>query len=180
LSAAGAGAAAHQFLQHFSFTGAADLKSFEAEAARLERENYLSADARAVLDLEGVAAFWNSDFGKEILANAANVKRELPFTARFSPRELDEILGTKSADNLENEFVVVQGVADLAVLLPKEIWIVDFKTDEARANELPDKIKMYSPQLKLYARALEKIYSRPVTNCRLHFFAARKTVDVEI
>ena len=130
--------------------------------------------------MKAVAAFWNSDFGKEILANAAGVKRELPFTAKFAPRELDEILGTKSGANLENEFVAVQGIADLVVLLPEEIWLVDFKTDEVRANELTDKIKIYEPQLKLYAQALAKIYSRPVTNCRLHFLAAQKTVDVKI
>jgi ATP-dependent helicase/nuclease subunit A len=180
LSAADAGAATHKFLQRFKFEIAADLKSLETEARRLEAENYLSADEAAILNLKSVAAFWNSDFGKKILANAANVKRELPFTAKFAPQELDEILGTKSGANLENEFVIVQGVADLVVLLPEEIWLVDFKTDEVRANELTDKIKMYSPQLEFYARALEKIYSRPVTICRLHFLAAGKTVDVRI
>jgi ATP-dependent exoDNAse (exonuclease V) beta subunit len=108
------------------------------------------------------------------------VKRELAFTAKFSPAELSEILGTKSEAGLEKEFVVVQGVADLVVLLPREIWLVDFKTDEVRADDLPSKIKLYAPQLKLYARALVKIYARPVTACRLHFLRARQTVNVEI
>jgi ATP-dependent helicase/nuclease subunit A len=178
LNAVEAGAAAHKFLQHFSFAGAAGLKSLEVEARRLEKEKILSADERAILSLEGVAAFWNLDFGKAILANAANVKRELPFTAKFAPKELDELLGTKSGASLENEFVVVQGVADLAVLLPQEIWLVDFKTDEIRANELPEKTKLYAPQLKFYARALSKIYGRPVTNCRLHFLSAQRTVKI--
>ena len=108
------------------------------------------------------------------------MKRELAFTAKFSPQELSEIIGTKSPPDLEGEFVVVQGVADLVVLLPQEIWLVDFKTDETRANELPEKIKMYSPQLKLYANALAKIYSRPAANCWLHFLSAQKTAGVKI
>ncbi len=74
----------------------------------------------------------------------------------------------------------MQGVADLVVLLPEEIWLVDFKTDEVRADDLAGKTKIYELQLKLYASALAKIYSRPVTNCWLHFLAARKTVDVKI
>jgi len=54
-----------------------------------------------------------------------------------------------------------------------------------RADELPEKIKLYEIQLKLYARALAKIYSRPVysrpvTNGWLHFLDARKTADVKI
>jgi ATP-dependent helicase/nuclease subunit A len=71
---------------------------------------------------------------------------------------------------------VVQGVADLVVLLPEEIWLVDFKTDEITANALREKKRFYEPQLKLYALALEKIYSRPVTARWLHFLSARKTV----
>jgi ATP-dependent helicase/nuclease subunit A len=180
LSAAAAGTAAHRFLQYFSFEGVAGLNSLEAEAERLERENVLSADEREVLDLKTVAVFWNSEPGKKILEHAANVKRELAFTAKFSPAELSEITGTKSEAGLENEFVVVQGVADLVVLLPQEIWLVDFKTDEVRADGLPAKIKIYEPQLKLYASALVKIYSRPVTNCWLHFLSVQKTVDVKI
>ena len=86
--------------------------------------------------------------------------------------------GAKAEAGLENEFVVVQGVADLVVLLPKEIWLVDFKTDQIRADELPEKARLYKPQLKLYARALTKIYSRPVTHGWLHFLSARRTVEI--
>ncbi|HXE41917.1 MAG TPA: hypothetical protein VN516_02745, partial [Candidatus Baltobacteraceae bacterium] len=119
-----------------------------------------------------------SEIGKQVRAQARFVRRELPFTAKFSPQELDEILGTKSAADLEKEFVVVQGVADLVVLLPKEIWLMDFKTDDVRADEIGNKVKFYSPQLKLYARALEKIYSRPVKNCWLHFLSANRTEKI--
>lgn len=178
LDAADTGVAHHKFLQHFSLERATDLKSFTAEAKRLERENYLSADETAALDLEALAEFWSSETGKKFRSNPAAVRRELPFTASFSPVELDEILGKTSDPNLKNEFVVVQGVADLAALFPEEIWLVDFKTDNVRAKDLPEKIEYYSSQLKLYARALEKIYSRPVTHCWLHFLSARETVAV--
>ena len=180
LNAAEAGAATHKFLQHFNFEHGKGLKTLVVEAARLEEEKVLSADERDALDLKSVAEFWSSNIGEQILANAAAVKRELPFTARFAPKELEEILSTKSSAGLENEFVVVQGVADLIVLQPKEIWLVDFKTDEFRTDELARKMQIYSPQLKLYSRALEKIYSRPITKCLLHFLSAQKTVDIKI
>jgi ATP-dependent helicase/nuclease subunit A len=174
-SAAETGTAHHKFLQHFALekTGA-----LAAEAERLVRENYLSPDEGVVLDLPALAAFWNSELGQKIRANAENVRRELPFTARFSPAEIGEITGKQTDATLADEFVVVQGVADLVVLLPQEIWLVDFKTDEVRAGELPEKIKIYSPQLKLYASALAKIYSRPITHCWLHFLSAQKTIKI--
>ncbi|HEY3760843.1 MAG TPA: UvrD-helicase domain-containing protein [Verrucomicrobiae bacterium] len=174
LSAADTGLAHHKFLQHFDFEKAADVESLEKDAQRLEKEKYLTSDERAALKLKNIATFWSSDIGKKIREQAALVRRELPFTARFTPSELDKILGTKSGD-MEDEFVVVQGIADLVVLLPKEIWVVDFKTDEVRTADLPEKKKFYAPQLKLYAQALKKIYSRPVTKCWLHFLALGKT-----
>ncbi|MGA3162894.1 MAG: helicase-exonuclease AddAB subunit AddA [Verrucomicrobiota bacterium] len=178
LNAADAGTAHHKFLQHVSLEKAGDGAALEAEAKRLEREKVLSTDERAVLGLEDVAAFWSSDVGRKIRGQAAHVRRELAFTVKFSPKELAEITGIKSEPELGSEFVVVQGVADLVVLLPKEIWLADFKTDEVHANELPEKIRLYAPQLKLYARALAKIYSRPVTNRWLHFLSARRTVEI--
>jgi ATP-dependent helicase/nuclease subunit A len=178
LSAAATGTAHHKFLQRVSLDNAHNVAALKSEANRLEQEKVLSADERAALVLEDIAAFWNSEPGRKIRAQAANVRRELAFTTRFSPAELAAITGAKSAPGLEDEFVVVQGVADLVVLLPKEIWLVDFKTDEIRQDGLPDKIEAYAPQLKLYAQALEKIYSRPVTECWLHFLAARRTEKI--
>jgi ATP-dependent helicase/nuclease subunit A len=89
--------------------------------------------------------------------------------------ELETATGVKAAPGLADEFVVVQGVADLVVLLPKEIWLLDFKTDDPFGNDLPARVKTYTPQLRLYALALEKIHARPVTRCWLHFLAARRT-----
>jgi len=175
LSAAALGTAHHKFLQHVALTQTGALA---AEAERLVRENILSADERAVLDLPALAEFWNSALGEKIRRHADDVRRELPFTARFSPAEIAAITGAKTRGGLENEFVVVQGVADLAVLRPDEIWLVDFKTDEAGPNELSEKIKSYTPQLKLYVAALEKIFARPVTLRALHFLALRRTETI--
>jgi ATP-dependent helicase/nuclease subunit A len=175
LSATDIGKAHHKFLQHFALAQTGNLA---AEADRLVRENYLSADEGAVLDLDALETFWNSELGKKISAHAAAVRRELPFTARFSPAEIAVLTGAKTEAGLENELVVVQGVADLAVILPQEIWLVDFKTDAVRQNELAEKVVAYTPQLRLYAAALEKIFARKVTRRALHFLAAKKTETV--
>ena len=140
--------------------------------------NYLSADEFESLDLKALAEFWRSPLGRRIHEQAAGVRRELPFTARFSAKELEKFTGIKAEAGLKHEFVIVQGVADLVVLTEHEIWVVDFKTDEMGARELPDKIKLYSPQLKLYAAALEKIFALKVTVRALHFLAAGKTVEI--
>ncbi|HEV2696269.1 MAG TPA: UvrD-helicase domain-containing protein [Verrucomicrobiae bacterium] len=172
LSASEIGAAHHKFLQHVRLE---TLDDPAMEAERLAKEKYLTADELEALDLDALAAFWNSPRGKKIKANAANVRRELPFTARFSPAELADITGRSAEAGLENEFIVIQGVADLIVLLPEEIWLIDFKTDGIGRGDLPEKIRTYTPQLKLYGAALEKIFGRKVTLRALHFLSLQRT-----
>src|SRR5207248_8541777 len=113
-----------------------------------------------------------------ILSQATSVHREIPFTARFSPEDFASLNLCANAAELIGEYFVVRGKADLAVLLPKEIWLLDFKTDELNQVESEEEARFYSPQLKLYGMALSRIYRRPVTQRWLHFLALGKTVLV--
>ena len=88
-------------------------------------------------------------------------------------------LGVKLAGSglqAEDDFVVVQGVVDLAVILEEEIWVVDFKSDHT--PNVAGKAREYEPQLRLYALALERIYGRPVREGWLYFLAVRRAVGV--
>lgn len=181
-STADIGTMYHRFLEHVSFERVKAARDLRAEAARMIDERILSPAEAEWLNFDSLLAFWRSEFGRKILAHAPHVRRELAFTARFSPSELDELKVRQTSGfgpDLENEFIIVQGVADLAVILPEEIWLLDFKTDDVIGTELAEKIRVYEPQLKLYARALERIYRRPVTDCRIHFLACGETVPVK-
>ena len=185
LSAAEIGLAHHTFLQWVSLEKTDSVELLREEAKRLQNEQMLSAGETATLDLPALAAFWQSEMGNQIRAHAPQVRRELPFTARFAS---DELMfrhshnggDTASQSTLDGEFVVVQGVADLAVLLPNEIWLVDFKTDQITAAELQKRVKIYEPQLRLYALALSRVYRRPVARAALHFLALRQSVVVSV
>lgn len=181
LTAAAVGTAHHAFLQSFALDRLVTALDLRNEAATLVRAGALSAEQEAVLDYGDLEAFWQSEVGLRILAQRGNVHREMPFTARMSAVELQELgLSPAGSALAEGEFLVVQGIADLVVLLPQEIWLLDYKTDAADADGLKEKIHAYAPQLQLYALALEKIYRRPVRNCWLHFLKARQTAAVEL
>jgi ATP-dependent helicase/nuclease subunit A len=78
---------------------------------------------------------------------------------------------------LPDEFVVVQGVVDLAVIQPDSIWFLDFKTDDISGADGPQCATSYRPQLQLYSLAFERIYRRPVTQCWLHFLRPGRTIE---
>jgi ATP-dependent helicase/nuclease subunit A len=179
LSAAEVGRVHHQFLQRICLDQAGSAAALREEAGRLQQAGHLSLEQAAVLDYESLARFWNSDLGKRIRARSALVRRELAFTVRFSPAELASLLGQPLDTSLTGELILVQGVADLAVIAPEAIWLVDFKTDQLNAHELASRVKAYEPQVRLYARALSLIYHRPVTESWLYFLSLNQAVPVQ-
>jgi ATP-dependent helicase/nuclease subunit A len=179
LSPAEIGTAHHLFQECVALECTGSVAELRAEAARLEAAGLLAPEEVAALDFAALAAFWQSELGRRIRAEPpGRVQRELPFTARLSPADLATV-GLPTAVPVEaDEFLVVQGVADLAVLRPRDLWLVDFKTDQVRAAELDAKCHVYGPQLRLYGLALGRIYGRPVTGLWLHFLALSRSVSV--
>jgi ATP-dependent helicase/nuclease subunit A len=190
-SAAEIGTLHHEFLQRIDLAQLASIQELQHQAEKLHHAGVFTAEEIALLDLDAVGHFWNSDPGREILQQADSIHRELAFTARFSRAELDQLSriafsipgASTNISPLPNpggaeEFVVVQGVVDLAVILPEAIWVLDFKTDDVHGEALEERVRMYASQIQLYALALERIYRRPVARCWLHFQAAKNTFHV--
>ncbi len=168
LNAADLGSAHHLFLQHVDLARAGSLLDLRNEAERLVNGAQLTREQVGALDFEALLNFWQSPPGREIRAEPpGKVHRELPFTARFTLEQL-AALGLAKTDSPE-EFVIVQGVVDLAVVRNESITILDFKTDAFHREELATKVRQYAPQLRLYASALGRIYDKPVTGLALHF-----------
>ena len=178
LAAADIGLAYHQFLQLVCLDRADNADALREEAGRLRDQGHLSPDQLAVIDYEALAHFWSSTLGQRIRAQRAFVHRELAFTVRFSPAELAALVGRPIHPGLEGELILVQGVADLAVIAPNEICLVDFKTDQLLSDELASRVKAYEPQVRLYANALSQIYRRPVSESWLSFLTLKQTVAV--
>ncbi|MBI4324698.1 MAG: UvrD-helicase domain-containing protein [Chloroflexi bacterium] len=178
LTSAEAGTAHHLFLQFVSWDCLESEAALRQEATRMERAGLLLPKELQALDYAALAAFWASDIGKKIRANRSCVHRELAFTARITAADLAEFNLWSKAPAIPGEFVVVQGVADLAVILPTELWLLDFKTDAVAAADFEEKAGYYAPQIQLYALALRRIYQRPVTECWLHFLSLRRSKGV--
>jgi ATP-dependent helicase/nuclease subunit A len=171
------GAAHHLFCELADLCALATREGLSSEAARLQEAGLLQPEQVALLDLDGLWVFWNSSLGHSIRAHARSVERELPFTARLTPPEAARLRGElPSAGFAPDDFQVIQGVIDLAVLLEDEIWIVDFKTDRVPEQEVDQRAGEYRFQLRLYAHALSAILERPVTQAWLYFVAARRAV----
>jgi ATP-dependent helicase/nuclease subunit A len=178
LTAAETGSAHHLFLERLDLERAGTAGGLREEAARLRQSRLLTEAQCAALNFEALAAFWQSEPGRQLMDRRQALQRELAFTARLDAAELAALGAAQFAGASAGEFVVVQGVIDLAAILPDEIWLLDFKTDHFPAASLPEKIELYRPQIELYAAAISRIYGRPVTRRWLHFLAHRHTAEL--
>jgi ATP-dependent helicase/nuclease subunit A len=191
LDAPARGVAHHTFLEFVSLERVGSLADLEKEAKRLHREGILSDQELQALDLRALAAFWNSDLGQSVLRHKSCLHREMPLTFRLSLAEAQQFqrrvpalesashpsLTLPPGEGASEEFVVVTGVVDLAVLLPRELWLVDFKTDAVEVGEWKQRAQWYEPQMRLYALALSRICQRPVTHGWLYFLGPQRAFD---
>lgn len=180
MTGAEVGHAYHRFLQHCELGVEPQSAALQREAHRLREGGVLSEAECEAIDVAAIARFWSSEPGARIRLVPDCVRRELPFTARFTPAEIALLCGLPTEPGLEAERVLIQGVVDLAVVWPDRIWIVDFKTDDASAATLPEKVGSYTPQLRLYAAALQRIYGRPVERAWLYFLRLGESIPVDV
>lgn len=185
LTAAELGTAHHRFLELIDLTRECDEASLATQADALVASGYLTTAERQALHLEAVARLWALDLGGEIRRHAEHVHRELAFNARFRPDEIAHLMDKAPAEGngfpwiaSEEDHMVVQGVVDLAVILDREIWLLDYKTDRITPDGIRDKVRSYGPQLELYRLSLERTYRKPVTRMWLYFLTTGQAVLV--
>jgi ATP-dependent helicase/nuclease subunit A len=179
LTGAQRGTAHHAFLQRIDLKKAGSPQELRSQANRLvESGSMTEVDLRSV-DFDALAEFFVTPLGRKIVAAAGHAARELPFTARLKRGDLAAFgLKSTSLELAEDDFVVVQGVVDLALIQDDSIVILDYKTDSISSDEVPAKAAEYAPQLRLYALAMERINGRRVEAAWLHFIKPRRSVDV--
>lgn len=168
------GLAVHRFLAVCDMTSLArgDVR-LTGERDRLVHEGLLSPEEAALVSLKDLHWFLNSDLGKRVLAGAATLERERPFTCRVSSEEIDP--------GRPGEIVIVQGVIDL-LLRTGDGWVlIDFKTDRCgeRGERINDLVRTYSSQLCLYKLLMERTVHEPVVESWLVFLQGRECRKVD-
>ncbi|HLH53229.1 MAG TPA: UvrD-helicase domain-containing protein [Verrucomicrobiae bacterium] len=179
LTATEVGRANHLFLQLLSPAQGDSAEALKEQARLMLKQGLLTPEQAAAIDFEGIAHFWRGPLGRQISCRADRMHRELAFTVRLSNSELAGIVDCPEVPALDGEFTLVQGVADLVVIERDELWLVDFKTDQIKPDDIEERVKLYAPQVGLYAAALSRIYKRPISQACLYFLGLRKAVPVK-
>lgn len=184
LTAAEMGTALHAFMEHADFGAlAAGLDAGpEALAQAVQQENQRHVQARLTspeiaekLDQTSICRFVSGALFARIRA-AEQVLRELAFITALPADLVMEAQHSPTPAAAQGEQVLVQGVADLVLVFPDHLELVDYKTD--RKKDAARLLADYAPQLELYALALNKRFApRQVTYKGIYSFALGRLIQ---
>ena len=141
-----------------------------AELERLRERHMLTPAEADSIKPGDIAALARSPLGKRMLA-AKELRREFKFSILIPAGEL---LAGAGDDEL-----LLQGVVDCLFDEGEGLVIVDFKSDNVTGFTQPAAVRRYAPQLAAYAKAMERIFERPVVEKLLYFFKTREAVSTD-
>ena len=182
LTAAEMGTALHAFLEHADFAQLAAAKAAgtldEAIPAERDRQVALQLTAPEIaekLDAVCIRRFVESEAFAKICA-AEQVLRELPFITALPAGAVLAAQGHEALPAAADAQVLVQGIADLVLVYPDHLELLDYKTDRRKAES--DFLRAYRAQLNLYAIAIEKRFApKKVTYKGIYSFALGKLIE---
>ena len=185
LTAAEMGTALHAFLEHADFAALAAAKQAGTleTAIPAERDQQVEAKLTAPeiaekLDAERIRRFVESKAFARICA-ADEVLRELDFITALPAAEVLAAQGTVPVDSaaVAQAKVLVQGIADLVLVFPDHLELLDYKTDRRKSEA--DFLAAYRAQLDLYALAISKRFApKPVTYQGIYSLELGKLIEV--
>ncbi len=183
MTAAERGTALHSFLEHADFAVLAralkDGGLEQAVLAEADRQTALQLtppQIAAKLDVMCICRFVQSEAFARI-CTAEQVLRELAFITALPARRVMQVQGELISEAAAEEKVLVQGIADLLLVYPDHLELLDYKTDRSK-NEAQF-LQAYREQLELYAQAVEKRFApKKVTYKGIYSFALDKLIEV--
>lgn len=163
----------HRVLEHLDFSVARDAAGVASDLQRMEAEGTITREDRASVDQGGIEWFVSTPLAAAIRRAGNAYRREFQYIANESAVFFDRSVGRSTDDE-----VLVRGIVDGILSRADSVDIVDFKTDSVEPDNVAGRAERYQPQMELYARAMSRIWRRPVRACWLVFFTARKIVEV--
>ena len=186
LTAAEMGTALHAFLEHADFAALAAAKqagtlemAIPAERDRQVEAKLTAPEIAEKLDAKRIRRFVESEAFARICA-ADEVLRELDFITALPAAEVLTAQGTAPADSaaVAQAKVLVQGIADLVLVFPDHLELLDYKTDRRKSED--DFLAAYRAQLDLYALAISKRFApKPVTYKGIYSLELGKLIEVK-
>ena len=165
------GIATHMVIAKLNLGRPITKEAIEETKEKLLTEGHITKAVISHINANSILAFFNSKPGIAALDPCNNVWREWPFsfTIPASKWQLESSPGLQFLNGLDDDIIIVQGLIDMLIHTPQGLLVIDFKTDNITAEQIPDRSLVYRQQLELYSRAAGSILNSPILGKWLYF-----------
>ncbi|WP_462408935.1 helicase-exonuclease AddAB subunit AddA [Neobacillus sp. Marseille-QA0830] len=173
------GTAMHMVMQHVDLTQPVTEKSVSDQVHWMVANELLTDEQAGIINIPLIVQFFETELGKKFF-KAKAVHREVPFTLSLPAHDVYPDW------NEGDEQIFIQGIIDCILEDETGIILIDYKSDgitdrykggfEQAKSILEDRYKL---QVNLYARAIEQIWKRPLTDKYLFFFDGAHVLKIE-
>ena len=158
------GTAYHKYMQLLNFDADADNIKTQIEALKnqhkiLDDESKLVCEDKIVLATQIVG---------NLISPCDVVLKEQQFLTYMPANNL--------VKTTRQNKILVQGVADIIIIKPDQIYLIDYKTSRLK-NETEYQQK-YATQLDIYAKSIQSFYGKPVTKKMIYSFYLNKLITI--
>jgi len=164
------GNALHAVMQYLNFCKCTSIKDIRSDIKRITSSGLITTEQAEIVDVEKILRFFQTELGVK-LRSGTEVLREFKFSI------LEEASDYYSG--VSDDTILLQGVVDCALIEKEGITILDFKTDFITDANLDEKVNVYDTQVKTYAKALSRIYQKPVVASYIYFFSSEQLICIE-
>jgi ATP-dependent helicase/nuclease subunit A len=134
----------------------------------------LTAEQYGSVVVKVIYGFFGSEVGERML-RAKQVLRETAFSYGLLAGEIYHF----APGAIQNEMVLIQGVIDCLFEDEQGLILLDYKTDAVRTPDIAQLAERYRVQLELYAKAVEQIWKKPVTQTYLFYFDGAHLIELK-
>ena len=172
------GTAAHLLISQIDLTGPVTRKAIEQTMEKLLGAAEMTEAVAARINIDSIAAFFESQLGKMMRSPENTIWREWPFSFTIGVSQWRKTQDVKVI-GCENESIIVQGIIDVLAETTDGLVIIDFKTDHVTTDQAPARAENYRGQLELYAQAAESILRHKVTGKWLYFLTPGRAISID-
>ncbi|MCT3527247.1 helicase-exonuclease AddAB subunit AddA [Latilactobacillus curvatus] len=171
------GTATHLVLQEIDLTQPVTIDRVQSVIDRLVLQKSLTSNVAQQIKVAAIMTFFESELGQQLLAEPAQVHREVPFSLLLPAASLFAGLRPEDQDN-----VLIHGIMDGYVTTDTDCILFDYKTDFVNLADPEAAIEAikarYAGQINLYSAALTQIANRPVTAKYLYLLSIGQLVAI--
>lgn len=168
------GTITHEFLQHVDLSRPCDPADLNAQLSEFTNAGCVEPSDAAAIDLDALVWFFDSEPGRLIRKPGTRVLREQPFVLSVDPTKYDP----HAVGGGPEDVMLVRGIIDCLFDAGDGWEVIDYKTDRVTGLAVTERTAIYDGQLKIYAAAIEAMWSSRPRRSWLAFLHPRQMVQV--